>query len=220
MKRNKGKISILLGLLLIAAALVLTSYNLYDELRAERAADEAVTLLEKQMPAREQAAPAEPSALPAQVPSGPEEIELPDYVLNPEMEMPVAEINGIDYIGTLRIPALELNLPIISQWSYANLRFAPCRYAGSAYLDNLVVAGHNYQAHFAALKNLAQGDAVSFTDMDGNTFYYEVAALETLAPTDIEGMVSGVYDLTLFTCTVGGASRVAVRCDLVEEDIP
>ncbi len=220
MKRNKGKIPILLGLLLIAAALVLTSYNLYDELRAERAANEAVTLLEEQMPAREQAAPSAPSALPAQVPSGPEEIELPDYVLNPEMEMPVAEINGIDYIGTLRIPALELNLPIISRWSYANLRFAPCRYAGSAYLDNLVIAGHNYQGHFGALKDLEQGDAVSFTDMDGNTFYYEVAALETLAPTDIEGMVSGAYDLTLFTCTVGGASRVTVRCDLVEEDIP
>jgi len=26
------------------------------------------------------------------------------------------------------------------------------------------------------------------------------------------------YDLTLFTCTVGGASRVTVRCDRVDQD--
>ena len=39
---------------------------------------------------------------------------------------------------------------------------------------------------------------------------------EVLAPTDIEGMESGDWDLTMFTCTIGGKSRVTVRCDRLE----
>lgn len=34
---------------------------------------------------------------------------------------------------------------------------------------------------------------------------------ETLEPTDLEGMEAGDWDMTLYTCTVGGQSRVTVR---------
>ena len=63
------------------------------------------------------------------------------------------------------------------------------------------------------LKKLQPGDAVTFTDMDGNVFSHEVMALETLAPTAVEEMTEGDWDLTLFTCTVGGTTRLAVRCE-------
>jgi len=203
-----------LGLLLIAAALFLTGYNMYDQARAGQTADLAVSSLEKQIPKEVLTVPGKDWQ---EEPLAPGEIEYPDYMLNPEMEMPVEEIDGVEYIGMLSIPVLELELPVISQWSYPGLKIAPCRYVGSAYLDNLVIAAHNYQSHFGLLKTLSQGDMITFTDMDGNVFRYEVAALETLAPTDIEGMVSEEYALTLFTCTLGGASRVTVRCDRVEE---
>lgn len=68
--------------------------------------------------------------------------------LDPAREMPVTTINGVEYLGTLEIPVLELELPIISQWSDSLLKIAPCRYQGSAYLDNMILAGHNYRAHF------------------------------------------------------------------------
>jgi sortase A len=51
--------------------------------------------------------------------------------------------------------------------------------------------------------------------MDGNTTAYEVVGKDVLDPTAVEVMTSGEYDLTLFTCTYGGASRVTVYCDLV-----
>ena len=38
------------------------------------------------------------------------------------------------------------------------------------------------------------------------------AFLEILQPTAVEEMTSGDYDLTLFTCTYGGATRFTVRC--------
>ena len=208
---------ITIGLLLIAAALFLVSYNLYDELRAEQSARQAVTQLDAYLPA--EAAPEAPSdSTGDQEPLvSDERTAIPDYVLSPNMEMPVETINGIDFIGVLRIPALELELPIISEWNYPNLKTAPCRYSGSAYLNNLIICGHNYTSHFGTLKNLWEGDIATFTDMDGNVFTYKMVERETLNPTDIEGMESGNWDLTLFTCTVGGQSRVTIRFELEED---
>lgn len=207
MRNKKGVTLISIGLLLIAAALSLAGYNLWDEARAERSARQAAERLEA-------CVPAPPSPAPEHVPAS--EVKIPDYILDPEREMPVEEIDGQAYIGLLRIPALGLELPIISEWSYSRLKLSPCRFSGSAYLDDLVIAAHNYPAHFGTLKRLSPGDEVTFTDMDGNVFRYAVAELETLAPTAIEKMTGGDYALTLFTCTVGGQSRLAVRCQRTE----
>lgn len=216
-RKQEGLLLITIGLLLIAAALFLVSYNLYDELRAEQSARQAVTQLDAYLPA--EAAPEAPSdSTGDQEPLvSDERTVIPDYVLSPNMEMPVETINGIDFIGVLRIPALELELPIISEWNYPNLKTAPCRYSGSAYLNNLILCGHNYASHFGSLKTLSEGDIATFTDIDGNVFIYKMVERETLNPTDIEGMESGNWDLTLFTCTVGGQSRVTIRFDLEED---
>jgi sortase A len=40
--------------------------------------------------------------------------------------------------------------------------------------------------------------------------------MEILSPFAVEEMTSGDWDMTLFTCTVGGQSRVTVRCVLEE----
>jgi len=145
----------------------------------------------------------------------PEEVEIPDYILNPNMEMPVSRYNGQDYIGILEIPALELKIPVISKWNYPRLRIAPCRYSGSAYTNNLVISAHNYATHFGNLNKLYEGAAVRFTDVDGNVFNYRVGMKETLNPRDVEYMQDSGWDLTLFTCTPGGSYRVTVRCALM-----
>lgn len=206
MRGKRGTVLIFTGLLLIAAALCLTGYNLFEEHRADRAASQAAAELEALIPAAAAAEPAE----------GGEE-EIPDYLLNPKMEMPVQSLEGQDYIGVLEVPALGLELPVISQWSYPRLRKAPCRYSGSAYTDDLIIAAHNFRSHFGGLKNLGEGETVRFTDVDGNVFTYAVAVRETLEPTAIEEMESGDWDLTLFTCTPGGSYRVTVRCERTEE---
>src|SRR5699024_11741520 len=56
----------------------------------------------------------------------------------------------------------------------------PCRYVGSAYLDNLIIAGHNYWGHFGALHRLLAGDKIQFTDAAGNQFSYVVSRVEGL----------------------------------------
>lgn len=142
--------------------------------------------------------------------------------LDPEASMPAVKIQDNDYIGVVAVPALDLELPVMSNWSYARLDIAPCRYSGSAYADDLVIAGHSYRSHFSPLWQLSGGEEVIFTDTVGNVFTYEVTSVETVQPTDIEFMVGDPddadkgWDLTLFTCTYDSRARVAVRCSKTE----
>lgn len=191
-------------MLLLLGAAGLTGYNLWDEQRVQETTTAVVEVIRPESTVEAVSSqPSEPM----------KEAEIPDYLLNPEMDMPVQEIDGHSYIGVLKIETLGLELPVISEWSNDELKIAPCRYTGSAYLDNLVLVAHNYQAHFASIRELSPGDEVVFTDMDGNVFTYEVILIETLTPTDVEEMTSGEFDLTLFTCTPDNSARVTVRCD-------
>lgn len=206
MRKQRGRVFINLGLLLVAAALFLTLYNVTQDRRAQRTAGAAVAALKE-------AAAQKSSSGSAGLP---QLDTTPDFVRYPEMEMPVETVAGQDYIGTLEIPAIRRTLPVISQWSYPSLYEAPCRYTGSAYSGDLVIAAHNYSSQFASLRRLQTGDEVRFTDVDGNVFVYAVVLTETLAPTAVEEMTAGEYGLTLFTCTYGGSYRITVRCDLAE----
>lgn len=201
MKNRHGLGLILTGLLMLTAALFFILWNLFGELRAQTAVAQAVAAMET-------AAVPENTAPPVEA--------MPEYMQIPNLEMPTRSINGQDYIGTLEIPTLKLTLGIISQWNGERLQIAPCRYTGSVYTDDLVIAAHNYQAHFGKLKYLRPGDSLVFTDVDGNSVSYRVALQEILMPEEVGEMTDGAWDLTLFTCTVGGAYRVTVRCERAE----
>ena len=126
--------------------------------------------------------------------------------------MSVREIDGYGYIGYLSVPALNLDLPVMSEWDYGRLKISPCRYYGSTKTDNLVIAAHNYKVHFGYLGNLKQGDTVIFTDMDSRIHSYKVDFVELLIPTDVDKVKDSGNDLILYTCTYGGAKRIVVRC--------
>lgn len=187
----------LLGTVLIVAAL---SLFLWNRREAEQAAEAAETILPQVV---EQIAE---TAAEAPVPPDP---------FDPTMTE--AEIDGYMYIGYLSIPALGLELPVMSEWDYTRLNIAPCRYSGSTKTDDLVIAAHNYARHFGGLSGLSGGEEVYFVDMDNVVSCYTVVAVEILPPTAIEEMTNGDYDLSLFTCTYGGRSRVTVRCDRIAE---
>ena len=56
---------------------------------------------------------------------------------------------------------------------------------------------------------------IIYTDMDGTVWEYEVVTKDILDPGAVEEVISADYDLTMFTCTYGGKSRVTVYCDRV-----
>lgn len=209
------------GVLLIAAALLLFLYNQNLNRKAGETVEEVMPILieaaeqteeeeiSTEEPAVEEAVVATEEESTEEVVSETEETESTKY------DMTTVTVDGYEYIGYLTIPALDLELSVMSSWSYPKLKVSPCRYSGSIAEGNMVICAHNYSRHFGRIKNLSEGDEVYFTDMDGNTYCYEVAEVTTLAPTAIEEMTSSGYDLTLFTCTYGGKSRVTVRCSLV-----
>ena len=192
MKKYSGYIYIVIGVIFICAAAFLVRHNFNESAEAGDASDEFLEGVVEQMPGM--------------------------VVDNDESgDMPVVDVDGRSFIGTVEVPSLGLLLPIQSEWASDNAKVSVCRYKGSVYENDLIVAGHNYVEHFGNLNQLVTGDTVIVTDMNGKSFYYKVANIETLGAYDVEEMEAGDWDLTLFTCTIGGANRVTVRCEATGE---
>lgn len=193
-ERRWSSFCIVVGGLLLLAALGLSACNGWENAQAGEAAQTVVQELRQQTS----------SELPA------ETVQPEKTSLDPEL--PVAEIEGRWYVGELSIPALGLELPVQSEWSYPNLKQTPCRVRGSSRTEDLVLAAHNYASHFGRLNTLAEGDAIFFTDMDGIENRYTVQKVEVHPPTDVEAVEQSGFPLVLYTCTYGGRTRVVVYC--------
>ena len=196
----------IIGISAVAAGLGLSGYNLWDNNRAGIQADIALDAVVRYREEMMSTNPKGTLEMPPEIPS------------DSGREMQVIELDGHRYIGTLSVPAIDVELLVQEDWSLAQLKNSPCRYMGSPYQGDLIICAHNYTTHFGRLKSLMPGDQVIFTDVEGNEFRYTVVELETLAGTAVEEMESGAWDLTLFTCTLGGQMRVTVRCDLLENN--
>ncbi len=201
MKRRAGMICMILGAVLIGAALSLFLYNEWDSARAEERAEQVLEQMQKQ----------------TEDDAEEEEEEEDDFGKE------IISIDGNDYIGWISIPSISLELPVMAQWSEEGLKTAPGRYAGSPSEDNLVIAGHNYRRHFSPIKWLEPGTEVCFTDAEERVRYYEIEETEELLPDQVEAMITktekDTWDLTLFTCTTSGQARCAVRCRRIDKKI-
>ena len=239
--QRKGRVLMGLGLLLLAIAFVLALRLMKEERDAGVSAQKVLALMSATAaPVQPEAtlSPHKPSASPAVTPlftpqatsspaTAPSVKPVPThrplatpalalFEINPDMEMPITIIEGHEYIGILDFPVLGLSLPVMSDWDYTKLKVAPCRYKGSAYTGDLIISGHNYERHFGRLASMLIGDEIRFTDVDGNVFCYRVCAKEKLDMRDVQGMLVGDWDMTLFTCVPGGARRETLRCELME----
>jgi sortase A len=210
-KKKEGKCFALVGIILRMAVVVLLLYNLWDECRAGMSSENVLLKIDSIIPAVEDVPDHASSASTINMSQ--------TYERHPNMEMPVATLDGHDYIGRIDIPSLNLSLPVMSEWSSPNLKISPCRYSGSAYLDNMIIEAHNYQRHFGNLKTLNIGSKIIFTDMDGNRFDYEVAKMEQLDPDDTQQLKEGNWALTLFTYAPSRQYRVTVRCVRTTGDV-
>lgn len=156
---------------------------------------------------------AQPEATPYVTP-----VPLPIWERVPGYEMPVADAEvakGVElkFVGIINIPALDVRLPVQSTWSYEQLAYTPCRYAGSCYNDGFVIIAHRFDSHFAAIGSLTEGSLITFTDMNGNVFRYKVVGVETLRGDQTEELLSDDYAMSLMTCTLSSSQRIVVRCE-------
>ena len=191
MRRKIAIAFMLMGVVFIGFAMGLLIYNNYESRKAQESSDVLMESIRLSIV----------------------EAEYEEETTDPfDEEMKIKEIDGYGYIGYLSIPALQLDLPVMSEWDYGRLKISPCRYYGSTKTDNLVIAAHNYRFHFGYLGHLKPGDTVVFTDMESKVSYYTVTSVEQLMPTDVDKVKDTGDDLILYTCTYGGAKRITVRC--------
>ena len=208
MRKTIGISCITLGLVCLLTAVGIVVYNRYEE---NAGAQSSQTLLQDVQLRIEENASA-PTNVPAP-PTPTKNDTTPELLPEPTIpQMLTVPVDGGECIGILSIPALELELPVLADWSYEKLKKAPCHYYGSYYGTDFVIAAHNFQSHFGRLSELQAGDVVIFTDVSGTAHCYEVVLLETLQKEATLEMITSGFDLSLYTCTPGGSSRVTVRC--------
>ena len=198
-RKARGLPLIVLGIILVLWGLGLSGQNLYEDQQAGITAGMTFQILSERIP--------EESLRPAPTPVTEEEI-----LVIANRVLPKLNVEGRDYVGMLQIPAISLELPVQTPYVFESLKTAPCLYSGDPYHNNTVICAHNYRTHFGRIKELQEGDDLLFIALDGEVFRYRLIEQEILDPKAVEEMLEPLgWDLTLFTCTVGGEYRVAAR---------
>ena len=127
-RNRKGLFSIILGLLLLAAALLLVVYNYYDAYLAELDSEFYKQYLLEDME--------------SYVPD--EDLMWDTYLdsQDPDRKMPTIIVGEEEFIGVLEVPLYSLALPVMSECDYRKLKHAPCVYSGTYYRNDLVICAH------------------------------------------------------------------------------
>ena len=198
MKSKTGWIILLAGLLCMMAALAVFLFNQNESHQAKTASAKIVAALSEQI--AEEGEENHEETFPTDI---------------TDRTMPEMTVDGERYAGILRIPELELELPVLAFFDYDSLQVTPCLYSGTIYRRNMVIGAHNYDAHFGRISALGIGSEVDFTDVENNTYRCRVVNLETLKPDQNDVLTEkaheGDWDITLFTCNYSGTERVTVR---------
>ena len=134
-----------------------------------------------------------------------------------EVDFP-KEIEGVNVIGKLEIPKINLTTYILAETSKENLNKSVTKLCGPKVngVGNLCITGHNYHKErmFGNLKKLEIGDKIKITDMKGISIDYEINDIYKVYPKETDCLLQetgGERHLTLITCTTGAIKRLIVK---------
>lgn len=212
MKKKHGMCCIIIGTMLLIAALSLVICNCRTNKIAEENSGKILSIMKEKIP--KQTEPKSTTLFDNNDIFQEYETQITTEEITEEAFI---EIENIAYIGYISIPDLGIELPVMAEWSYDNLKISPCRYKGTVNNGDIIIAAHNYNSHFGRLNELSGGEEIIFTAADGKVYNYEVIQTENISGKDVEAMEFGLsenWDMTLFTCTLSGQSRVTIRAIL------
>ena len=130
---------------------------------------------------------------------------------------------GLNTIGGIAIPSVEMNLPIFKGVSNYVLAVGAGTMKEEQRMGsgNYALASHymyDPKLLFAPLVNVELGSSILLTDLE-YIYEYKVTYKEYVEPTRVEVIddVDGKQMVTLVTCDVSGANRLIVQGELVRE---
>ena len=134
------------------------------------------------------------------------------------------ELNGYRVIGLIKIPAIDLEYPILEmdvsnpEEAKGPMRLAIIKYWGGDVNEygNLSLAGHNNYngTMFGKTKNLKISDIVELTDLNNQTIKYQIYDIFKTNPNDVtilETKDETIREVTLITCTNGNRERLILK---------
>ena len=133
-----------------------------------------------------------------------------------EQGLSIIEFEGFKVIGIIKIPAIDLEYPILELTTDDAMNVSISRYWGGNINDygNVSLAGHNNKitlTMFGKNKNLKIGDRIFLTDLTGRTIEYNIYDSFITDPDDVSILRTtdeSVREVTLITCTNGRANRL------------
>lgn len=123
-------------------------------------------------------------------------------------------------VGTVSIPSIGVEYPILSETSDKLLKVSVCKFWGADpnEVGNLCIAGHNYRnkKFFSKVPKMKEGDIIEVTDLSGKKVKYRVYKNYTVDPEDVSctsQLTNGKKIVTLITCTNDSKKRVVVKAE-------
>lgn len=130
---------------------------------------------------------------------------------------------SLENVLELEIPYIDMNHLVLDETTDHNLNIALTQIKENQVpgIGNFTIAGHRgYRdgRHFSNLDKVPVGE-MAYLHTKDKTYAYEIISSEVIEETDIDVLndAEDLNELTLITCTVSGAKRVAVKGNLVEE---
>ena len=124
---------------------------------------------------------------------------------------------GFNVVGTIEIPATEIEYPILEKVSKSSLETSVAMLygAGINQVGNTVIIGHNYRngLFFSNNKRLNNGDKIYVTDNSKNRLTYTIYNKFETTPEDASFYsrdTAGKPEITLSTCNDDSSKRLII----------
>jgi hypothetical protein len=127
--------------------------------------------------------------------------------------MPILSVRGTDFVGILEMPRYELTLPVCADWGY--ITKYPCQFNGSVYNRTMQIGATSQKGQYDFYREISVGDLISFTDMEGNCYTYEVTNLHYEKHADQNTLEREESALTLFIKNVYDFEYLIISCNVL-----
>ena len=125
--------------------------------------------------------------------------------------MSVLAVDGVDFVGIIEFPQYGSVLPVCGHWGQTSQY--PCRFGGSLYDGSLQIGATTQVGQYSFYRDISVGDAVMFTDMEGNRYTFQVAAMLYEKHIDQATLQHQEAVLTLFVKNIYSFEYLIIFCE-------